>query len=85
VDAAGVLPDGTAFQGIRDFKKLLLRDPDGLARGLTSKLLAYALGRGVGFSDRDDVARIVAAAKANRYGFRSLLHEIIQSETFRSP
>jgi hypothetical protein len=85
VDAAGALPDGTAFQGIRDFKKLLLKDPDGLARALTSKLLAYALGRGIGFSDRDDVGRIAAAAKAKNYGFRSLLHEIVRSETFRSP
>jgi hypothetical protein len=85
VDASGTLPDGAAFQEIRAFKKLLLRDPDGLARALTGKLLAYALGRGMGFSDREDIARIVAAVKGKNYGFRSLVHEIVRSPTFRSP
>ncbi len=85
VDASGTLADGAAFQEIRAFKKLLLRDPDGLGRALAGKLLAYALGRGIGFSDREDVAKIVAAVKDKNYGFRSLVHEIVRSPTFRSP
>lgn len=85
VDASGALSDGAAFQGIRDFKKLLLRDPEGLARALAGKLLAYGLGRGVGFSDREELARIVAAVKPKNYGFRSLLHAVVQSPAFRSP
>jgi hypothetical protein len=85
VDASGALRDGTAFKEIRDFKKLLLRDKDGLARALAGKLLAYGLGRGMSFSDREDIARIVAAVKDKNYGFRSLIHEIVRSPTFRSP
>ena len=85
VDASGELADGSAFREIRDFKKLLLRDQDGLARALAGKLLAYGLGRGVGFSDREDLARVAAAAKAKNYGFRSLVHEVVQSASFRSP
>jgi hypothetical protein len=85
VDASGALPDGAAFKEIREFKKLLLRDKDGLARALAGKLLAYGLGRGMGFSDREDVGRIVAAVQAKNYGFRSLVHEVVQSATFRSP
>lgn len=85
VDASGELPGGAPFKEIRDFKKLLLRDKDGLANALAGKLLAYALGRAMGFSDRTEIARIVRSAAARNYGFRSLIHEIVQSPTFRAP
>jgi hypothetical protein len=85
VDPSGELAGGSAFKEIRDFKKLLLRDPDGLAGALTGKLLAYALGRNIGFSDRAEIARIVAAVKPGHYGFRSLILEIVSSPVFRAP
>ena len=85
VVASGELATGEAFKEIRDFKKLLLRDPDGLASAITAKLLAYALGRPMGFSDRAEVSRIVAAVKPGPYGLRSLILEIVSSPTFRAP
>ena len=85
MDASGELAGGTAFKEIREFKKLLLQDKDRLAAALSGKLLAYALGRGMGFSDREEIARIVASVKGGNYGFRSLIHEIVQSPTFRAP
>lgn len=85
VDASGELPGGAAFKEIRDFKKLLLRDKDGLAAALTGKLLAYALGRSMGFADRAEIARIVASVKPGNYGFRSLILELVQSPVFRAP
>ncbi|MBV8881493.1 MAG: DUF1585 domain-containing protein, partial [Planctomycetaceae bacterium] len=85
VDPSGELSTGEGFKEIREFKKLLLRDPDGLASALSGKLLAYALGRPMGFSDRPELARIVAAAKPGRYGLRSLILEIVSSPTFRAP
>ena len=85
MDPSGELSGGAAFKEIRDFKKLLLRDPDGLAGALTGKLLAYALGRNIGYSDRAEIARIVASVKPGHYGFRSLIHELVQSAVFRAP
>ena len=55
VDSTGKLPTGEAFQDIREFKALLKRDPDRIARCLAEKLLTYGLGRGLGFSDRETV------------------------------
>jgi hypothetical protein len=52
---------------------------------LAGKLFTYALGRGMGFSDRAEIDRIVAAVKPGNYGFRSLILEIVQSPTFRAP
>jgi hypothetical protein len=84
VDASGEL-SGAAFKEIREFKKLLLQDKDGLAGAVTGKVLAYALGRAMGFSDRAEIARIVGSARASNYGFRKLIHEIVQSPAFRAP
>ena len=85
VDATGRTPEGRDFADIREFKKLLLEDKDAFARCLTEKLLTVALGRATGFSDRPAVEAIVASVRAKGYGFRTLLHEIVQSETFRRP
>lgn len=85
VDPTGQTATGEEFADIREFKKILLKDKDQIARGLTEKLLTYGLGRSLGFSDRQTVARIVSQIRTQRYGFRSLIHEITQSETFRKP
>jgi hypothetical protein len=85
VDATGETPEGKAFRDIREFKELLLNDRRRLAVCLTEKLAAYGLGRRLGFSDRPDIDRIVAAVAESDFGFRSLVHEIVQSEMFRRP
>ncbi|HEX7897843.1 MAG TPA: DUF1592 domain-containing protein [Planctomycetota bacterium] len=82
VDPSGVLRDGTAFKDVDDFKRLLLRDPDAVARGLAEKLLVYATGAGIRFSDRAAVEEVVARSRA--LGVRSLVHHVVQSEPFRN-
>jgi hypothetical protein len=83
VDSSGQFADGREFSDIREFKNLMLSDREQIARCLTEKLLTYATGRGLGFSDRPAVSAIVAKASEHQYGFRSLIHEIVQSEVFR--
>ena len=83
VDPSGELADGRKFANIREFKQLLLADKEQLARCLAEKLLTYGTGRGLGFSDRPAVAAIVAANAKQEYGFRSLIHEVVQSPTFQ--
>ena len=85
VDASGRMPDGREFSGIRDYKRLLLEDRSAMPRALTRLLLMYSLGRQLGFSDRPEVERIVASLKGTDYGLRSLIHEIVQSKSPRSP
>ena len=85
VDASGQTTDGVPFQDVREFKALLLKDPKRIARGLTRKLMIYATGRGLGFSDRIEIQRIVDSVAKQDYGFRSLVHEITQSKSFHRP
>src|SRR5262249_15999892 len=85
VDSTGTLLNGNAFADIREFKALLKRDPDRIVRCVTEKLLTYALGRGLGFSDRETVESIVAHVRKKNYGFRSLIQEVVASEAFVLP
>ncbi|MFO0869780.1 MAG: DUF1592 domain-containing protein [Pirellulales bacterium] len=83
VEAADVLIDGRSFRDIGAFKQLLLADPDQLARALTEKLLAYATGAPPAWEARGQINQILARVRDRDYGFRSLIHEIVQSELFQ--
>jgi hypothetical protein len=85
VDSSGTMPDGRTFADVREYKRLLLEDETAMARSLTRLLMSYSLGRQVGFSDRPAVEEILASVKAEDYGLRSIINEIVTSETFRSP
>ncbi len=83
VECADRMPDGRRFANIDAFKKFLLEDKDQIARALTERLLVYATGHAIELGDRQTVEKIVAAVRLRKYGFRSLLHEVVQSEAFR--
>ena len=84
VDASGTLPTGEAFRDIRDFKKHLLERRHDFMHCLTEKLLTYALGREMGFGDRESIAAIAKEAESRGGGLRSLIRAIVRSESFRS-
>lgn len=82
VDASGQLVTGETFADIREFKTLLLGQREAFTRCLAEKLLTYALGREMGFSDRDAIAAIAKQADAKGGGLRTLIHGLTQSDTF---
>ena len=84
VDASDALPDGRKFSDLVELKKLLLAEPDAIARGLAEKLLIYATGHGLEFTDEAVLSDIVRKAKAKNFGFRALVHEVVASATFQS-
>ncbi|MEY3175522.1 MAG: hypothetical protein RLZZ436_3436 [Planctomycetota bacterium] len=83
IEPADTLPDGRKFADITEFRKMLLENPEQLARCLTEKLVTYATGQPVGFSDRRAVDQILAETKASEYGLRSLIHAVVASELFQ--
>jgi hypothetical protein len=83
VDSSGQLEDGRKFEGIRDFKQLLLGQQEQVTRCLAEKLLTYGTGAGIEFADRKAVAGIVQRTIDQGGGLRTLVHEIVQSPTFR--
>jgi hypothetical protein len=84
VDAADVLATGERFENIDQFKQILLKDKDQIARALTERLLTYATGSAPRSQDQPAINAMVAEIKKKDYGFRSLIHAIVQSELFQT-
>ena len=84
VDPSNVTEDGQPFRNIDEFRQLLLRDKDQLARSLTTKLVTYATGGAPAKIDHPEIEAIVARVRDKNYGFRSLLHEVVQSALFQN-
>jgi hypothetical protein len=83
VDASGVLPDGSKFDGAEQLQRALLKSPDLFVSTLTEKLLIYALGRGSEFYDAPAVRKIVSDASKKDYRFSSLISGIVHSTPFQ--
>ncbi len=85
VDSTGVTPAGNTFAGIEDYKRLMLRnDLEQVARNLTAQFLVYATGAEIEFADRDAVEGILARLRDDGYPIRTMLHEVVRSDLFRS-
>jgi Protein of unknown function (DUF1592)/Protein of unknown function (DUF1588)/Protein of unknown function (DUF1587)/Protein of unknown function (DUF1585)/Protein of unknown function (DUF1595)/Planctomycete cytochrome C len=82
VELGGTTPGGQSFKTIDDYKRHLLADTDQLARNLAQKLLIYATGADIQFADREVVEQLVSKCRAQNYGFRSLVHEVVQCRVF---
>ncbi|SVA56127.1 uncharacterized protein METZ01_LOCUS108981, partial [marine metagenome] len=82
LDTSGVLPDGTAFDGVADLRAALVQRPDRFATTVTEKMLTYALGRGLDYYDMPAVRRIVREAAAHDYGMHAILTGIVNSYPF---
>ncbi len=83
IDASGVLPDGTKFQGPAELRQLLLSKPEQFVTTVTEKLLTYALGRGVEYYDAPAVRKIMRDSAPTGYRWSSLISELVRSTPFQ--
>ncbi len=84
VDSAGVLPNGTTFSGIHEFRDALESYEQRIAHNLLEHLTIYATGAPLGFADRDEARQIFKGIEMEGYPVRSMIHALIQSELFRN-
>jgi hypothetical protein len=83
IDASGVLPDGTRVNGPVDLRNALMKNPDQFVQTLTTKLMIYATGRPMEWSDMPVIRGIVRTAAQDDYRFATLLTAIVKSPPFR--
>jgi hypothetical protein len=83
IDASGVLPDGTKFNGPIELRRIVLRDPEQFASTLTEKLLTYALGRGTEYHDGPAIRKITRNAASSNYKWSALIVGIVNSSPFQ--
>jgi hypothetical protein len=83
IDATGVLPDGRTFDGPAGLKAVLRSDRQAFAECVTTKMLTYALGRGLERYDKRTVREIAARLEPQDYRFSALVLEIVRSLPFQ--
>jgi hypothetical protein len=83
IDASGVLPDGSAFDGVAQLRSALLKHPDRFVTALTEKLLTYSLGRGLEYYDMPAVRKIVRDAARSNYKLSAVIQGITKSLPFQ--
>ena len=82
IDAAGRLPTGSAFSNPAELKRLLAGRESDLARNLTERFMAYALGRSLEGYDEVVIDQLMARIAGDEYRVRTILTEVIASYLF---
>ncbi len=82
IDATGELPGGVRFGSPKELKRILASRMDDVARNLTARLLAYALGRGLDGYDEIVVDRIAKAVAQDGYRMQTLVVSVVTSYPF---
>jgi hypothetical protein len=83
IDANGSLPDGTTLAGAAALREYLLSHREDFAATVASKLMTYALGRGIEYYDLPAVRRIVRGARGSDYRWSAIILEIVRSVPFQ--
>ena len=83
IDASGVMPDGTQFEGPDGLRQLLLERQPEFVRTVTERLLTYALGRRLEYYDRPVVRQVIEAAAQRDHRWSDLILGIVNSTPFQ--
>jgi hypothetical protein len=83
IDASSQLVDGTPLNGPASLREALLNRSDVFVRTMTEKLMLFALGRSLEYSDMPVVRGIARDAGRNDNRFSSLILGIVKSEPFQ--
>jgi hypothetical protein len=82
VESSGEMTDGRSFADFREFRACLLDDREQVASAIAGKLLVYGTGRPLTALDRSAVEAVLEAARKEDFGFRSMIHAVVDSELF---
>jgi hypothetical protein len=82
VESFADAPNFGQFEGFESFRELLLKNKHLVVRCVTEKMMTYALGRGLDFTDDETIDSIVDELQQNGLGLQSLVEEIVLSDAF---
>jgi len=83
IDASGVLPDGTMFDGPAGLREVLLSKRAMFIDTFAERLMTYALGRGVEPYDHPVLRKIVAEAASENHRWSTIILGIVKSTPFQ--
>jgi len=83
IDASGQLADGTPLAGPEDLRRALLSRSDAFVTTAAEKLMTYAIGRPVRYTDMPEIRAITRRTMAQGNRFSTLLMGVITSDQFQ--
>ncbi len=84
IDASGKLITGEPFANVKELKQILVKNhAEDFFRTITEKMLIYALGRGLEYSDVETVDQIVARIEAVNGRPSALIAGVVASAPFQ--
>ena len=82
VDVTGTLLRKYRFNNVVEFKESIAKEDKRFAKAFTSHLLRFALSRELTPKDMFTIEKIVDRTKSDRFKLKSLITEVIKSESF---
>jgi len=83
VDSVGVLYDGMTMDGPLGLQAALVAHSDIVLRSFTERLMTYALGRRLAYTDMPAVRAIVNDAARSGHRFSAYVRGVVRSQAFR--
>ena len=83
IDPSGVTADGQAFRGPTELKRILMGEKEKIARNLSSKMLSYALGRSLLFTDEPALRTLDNCLLQHNFDPELFIIELVKSYPFR--
>jgi hypothetical protein len=83
IDSSGVLVDGTPVRGVADLRRALLSRSDAFVTTTMERLMTYALGRPVEYTDMPTLRAIVRDSGKNDYRFSTMIVGVVKSPAFQ--
>ncbi len=83
IDSSGVLVDGTPVRSVSDLRKALLSRSDAFVTTTMERLMTYALGRSVEYTDMPSLRAIVRDSGKNDYRFSTMIVGVVKSPAFQ--
>lgn len=84
IEPAGALHNGPAFHDFFELREIIAAKSDDFARGFSTALVEYALGRPVGFSDEPLLDGMLQQAGKKDLAIREFIHALVRSKEFHT-
>ena len=84
IEASATLHKGPAFADFFALREIIASRSDVFAKGFSTALIEYGLGRSIGFRDEPLIEDMVTAAKKDKLGVRAFVKALVSSREFHT-
>ena len=84
IEAGATLHKGPSFKDFFELREIVASKSEAFARGFSSALIEYALGRPCGFSDEPLIETVLERSAQKHLALREFIHALVESREFHT-